>query len=84
MKTVLPVLSFMAVVVSVEMWNGDQSLSPGPDSQELRDEVLGLVNQSVMHAVSSARRVGGGGGNGKELEVPDPDGTDMERPRKHT
>jgi hypothetical protein len=48
---------------------GSESSSPAPETQDVRDEVLDLLN---------ARR--GGGGNGRE--VPDLDGTDVERPSK--
>lgn len=51
-----------------------------PDTQELRDGVCDLMNQSHRYGAMNARR--GGGGTGRELEVPDPDGTDAERPSK--
>jgi hypothetical protein len=50
-----------------------------PDTQELRDEVTSLVNQRVRYALACR---GGGGDVGGELEVPEPDGTDVERSSK--
>jgi hypothetical protein len=58
-----------------------ESSSPAPDTQEVQDGVLDLVSQSRR---GYACRYGGpGGGGGREQEVPHPDGTDAERPRKH-
>jgi|SRR5450756_825353 hypothetical protein len=56
-------------------WNRESSSSPAPDTQEVRDGVIELMNLSARNA----RR--GRGGNSRE--APDPDGIDMERPSKH-
>jgi len=54
-----------------------------PDSQEFRDDVISIMNHT-RNALACRHHdhSGGPGSDGREQEVPDPDGTDAERPSK--